>query len=128
MSEDNSNLDQSFDSIIYQLTRGNTIEGLKNHIRFVELEKVNEWKSKYGYQFHIYSNDHLIDNKPHFHFIKNADDLECRIFFDGLIYDFKGHGRLTKHAKEALAYFLDSSANQEILKREWNKKNPQFAI
>jgi len=121
-------LDENFDFIIHQLTKGNTIEGIKNNQLYFEFEQVKEWKSKYGYQFHIYSNDHLIDKKPHFHLIKKADELECRIFFDGEIYDFKGRGRLDKNAINALEYFLESSKNQEILKQSWNHKNPQFAI
>jgi hypothetical protein len=45
---------------------------------YLELEKVKEWKSRFGYQFHIYSNDHCLDNKPHFHFIKVSDNIDCR--------------------------------------------------
>ncbi len=128
MSENILKLDEVFDDIIHQLTKGNTIEGIKNNRIFFEFEQVKEWKSKYGYQFHIYSNDHLIDNKPHFHLIKKADDLECRVFFNGEIHDFKGRGQLDKKTKEALSYFLESSKNQEILKNSWNNKNPQYAI
>jgi hypothetical protein len=126
MEEDIKKLDESFDLIIHQLTKGNTIDGLKNNRLYLELEKVKEWESKYGYQFHIYSNDHPIDKKPHFHLIKKADDLECRIFFDGEIHDFKGRGRLDKNAKDALKYFLENPRNQEILKLNWNHKNPNW--
>jgi hypothetical protein len=37
-----------------QLTKGNTIEGLKNGQRYIELHQVKEWKSKYCYQFHVF--------------------------------------------------------------------------
>lgn len=83
-------LNQSLDAIIHQLTRGNTIEGLKKGRIYLELHQVKEWKSKYGYQFHVYSNDHLIDNKPHFHILKESENIDCRFFFDGNIHDCKG--------------------------------------
>lgn len=56
-------LDQFFDSIIFQLSKGNTIEGIKRGRLFMEFEKVKEWKSRFGYQFHIYLNDHFISIK-----------------------------------------------------------------
>lgn len=89
-------LNQTLDDIIHQLTKGNTIEGLKKGKRYFELHQVKDWKSKYGYQFHIYSNDHLIDKKPHFHIVKNSESIDCRFFFDGTIYDCKGKNILKK--------------------------------
>ena len=62
-------IDQYFDWIINQLARGNTIEKIKNGIKFHEFEKVKEWQSKYGFHFHIFPNDHFINGKPHFHLI-----------------------------------------------------------
>ncbi len=121
-------LNQSFDYIIHQLTKGNTIEGLKNGQRIIELHQVREWKSKYGYQFHVYSNDHLIDKKPHFHIVKNSDNIDCRFFFDGSVYDCKGQNKLEKKVLEALEYFLESSSNFEILINLWNNKNPMYKI
>ena len=121
-------LNQSFDYIIHQLTKGNTIEGLKNGQRIIELHQVKEWKSKYGYQFHIYSNDHLIDKKPHFHIVKKPDNIDCRFFFDGSVYDCKGQNKLEKKVLEALEYFLESSSNVEILINLWNTKNPNNKV
>jgi len=121
-------LNQSFDSIIFQLSKGNTIERIKRGSLYMEFEKVKEWKSRFGYQFHIYSNDHFIDNKPHFHFIKSSDEIECRVFFDGTVYDYKGKGRLDKKAKEALDYFLSGEYIQKSLIEFWNSKNPQCKI
>lgn len=60
-------LEYSFDYILHQLTKGISIEEQKRGKIYLELHQVKEWKSKYGYSFHIYSNDHFIDNKPHFH-------------------------------------------------------------
>jgi hypothetical protein len=59
-------LNRGIDFIVEQLDHGNTIEGLRNNRIWLGLEQVKEWKSKYGYKFHIYSNDHLIDKKTTF--------------------------------------------------------------
>ena len=122
------NLDESFDFIIHQLQRGNTVEEMKNNTFYSEFEKVKEWQSKYGYEFYIYSNNHPINKKPQFHLIKKSINLECRIFFNGEIHDYKGTRRLEKKTKEALDYFLERERNQEILKNTWNHKNPQHTI
>jgi hypothetical protein len=121
-------LNQSLDYILHQLTKGNTIEGLKNGQKIIELHQVKEWKSKYGYQFHIYSNDHLIDKKPHFHIIKSSENIDCRFFFDGTVYDCKGQNKLEKKVLEALEYFLENSSNVAILISLWNNKNPKYKV
>ena len=121
-------LTQSFESIYFQFSKGNTAEGLNRGNRYMEYEQVKEWKSRFGYQFHIYSNDHFIDNKPHFHFIKTSDQIECRVFFDGTFYDCKGKGRLDKKAKDALDYFLSGEYAQKTLIEFWNSKNPQCKV
>jgi hypothetical protein len=117
-----------FDWIINQLTKGNIIEGLKNNRIYSEFEQVKEWKLKYGFQFQIYSNDHLIDNKPHFHLVKKGEDIDCRIFFDGIIYDCKGKGRIDSKTKDAIEYFLSQLITQERLREFWNNKNPGLNI
>lgn len=121
-------LNQSLDDIIHQLAKGNTIEGLKKGRTYLELHQVKEWKSKYGYQFHVYSNDHLIDKKPHFHILKESENIDCRFFFDGSVYDCKGQNKLEKKVLEALEYFLESSSNVEILINLWNTKNPNNKV
>jgi len=121
-------LNQALDYIIHQLTKGNTVEGLKNGQKIIELHQVKEWKSKYGYQFHVYSNDHLIDKKPHFHIIKNSENIDCRFFFDGTVYDCKGQNKLEKKVLEAVEYFLQTSSNVAMLIRLWNNKNPNYKI
>lgn len=121
-------LNESFDFIIHQLTKGNTIEGIKTRHLFMEFHQVKEWKSKYGYQFHVYSNDHLIDKKPHFHIIKESDNIDCRFFFDGNIYDCKGQNKLEKKVFIALEYFLEENSNIAKLIDLWNNKNPTYKI
>jgi hypothetical protein len=121
-------LNQSFDDIIHQLTKGNTIEGLKAGKLYIELHQVKEWKSKYGYQFHVYSNDHLIDKKPHFHILKESESIDCRFFFDGSFHDCKGQKKLEKKVIEALMYFLEDSSNYIKLISLWNNKNPNHKL
>lgn len=75
-------LDQGLDYILDQLDHGNTIEGLKRGRVWMRFEQVKEWKSKFGFQFQIYSNDHFIYNKPHFHIVEQSEGIDCRIFFD----------------------------------------------
>ncbi|WP_088323124.1 hypothetical protein [Polaribacter tangerinus] len=121
-------LNQTLDDIIHQLTKGNTIEGLRKGKRYFELHQIKDWKSKYGYQFHIYSNDHLIDKKPHFHIVKNSESIDCRFFFDGTIHDCKGKKILEKKVHNALKYFLEDSSHISKLVSLWNFKNPDYKI
>jgi hypothetical protein len=121
-------LNQSLDDIIHQLAKGNTIEGLKKGRTYLELHQVKEWKSKYGYQFHVYSNDHLIDKKPHFHILKESENIDCRFFFDGSVFDCKGQNKLEKKVLEALEYFLENSSNVTMLISLWNNKNPKYKV
>lgn len=121
-------LNESFDYILHQLEKGNTIEGLKAGTVYMEFHQVKEWKSKYGYQFHVYSNDHLIDKKPHFHILKESDNIDCRFFFDGSIYDCKGQNKVEKKVFEALGYFLEDNSNIIKLINLWNTKNPNYKV
>ena len=121
-------LDEGFDWIIHQLTKGNTIEGLKNNIQYFEFEQVKEWKSKYGFQFQIYSNDHFVDNKPHFHLVKKSADIDCRLFFDGIVFDCKGSSQLDRRTKDAIVYFLSIPKNQNRIIELWNNKNPNLTL
>lgn len=121
-------LNISFDYIIHQLTKGNTIEGLKAGTIYMEFHQVKEWKSKYGYQFHVYSNDHLIDKKPHFHILKKSENIDCRFFFDGSFYDCKGQNKLEKKVVDALGYFLETKTIVTMLISLWNNKNPNYKV
>ncbi len=126
-------LNQSLDEILFQLSKGNTIEGLKNDRYWMGYEQVKEWKSRFGFQFHIYSNDHLLktamkEYKPHFHLIKHSDNIDCRMFFDGTIYDCQGGNQIDKRTKEAIEYFLSNSNNQSLLLEFWNQKNPSQKV
>ena len=121
-------LNQIFDGIIHQLTKGNTIERLKKGIKYSEFHQFKEWKSKYGYQFHVYSNDHLIDSKPHFHILKKSENIDCRFLFNGQIYDCKGKRKPDKKVLDALKYLLEDRSNLASLILLWNNKNPRYKI
>ncbi len=129
MTEEYENkLNQGLDYILDQLSHGNTIEGLKNGRVWMGFEQVKEWKSKFGFQFQIYSHDHFIENKPHFHIVKKSDGIDCRLFFDGEIFDCKGNIALDKKIREAITYFVSDPKRQEILREFWNKKNPELKV
>lgn len=128
MSNTTIELEQSFDEILFQLSKGNTIEGLMKGRMWMGFEQVKEWKNRFGFQFHIYSNDHLIDNKPHFHLRKTSDNIDCRFFFTGELFDCKGSGIIDKKTLNALNYLLSEPLQQKRLIDFWNSKNPQLII
>lgn len=121
-------LNQSLDEILFQLSKGNTIEGLKNGRLWMGFEQVKEWKSRFGFQFHIHSNNHLIKYKPHFHIKKLSENIDCRMFFEGTIYDCQGGNQIDKRTKEATEYFLSNPNNQSPLLEFWNHKNPSQKV
>ncbi|MBL1281448.1 MAG: hypothetical protein COA33_014315 [Fluviicola sp.] len=121
-------LDEFLDSILFQLSKGNSIESLRKGREYVELEQFKEWRNRFGYQFHVYSNDHLIDSKPHFHVRKTSKRIDCRFFFDGSFIDCKGKGKLEKRVASALKYMCSFDKNVENLKILWNSKNPELLI
>jgi hypothetical protein len=121
-------LETAFDELLYQFSIGNTIENLKSGAIRENFERVKEWKNRFGYQFHIYSNDHLINKKPHFHLLNQSNNIDCRFFFDGTLYDCKSSGKVEKKVMEALSYFLTKQIQQSSLITLWNLKNPQCKL
>lgn len=121
-------LNAGLDDILFQLSKGNTIDGLKKGLRWDSFEQVKEWKLKFGYKFHIYSNDHPIDKKPHFHLVNQSNNIDCRFFFDGTLHDCKCSVNIEKKVTEALGYFLSQPHTQSNLIAIWNLKNPQFSV
>ena len=123
---DFNDLNRSFDELKYQFSKGLTIDDYKNGIRYFEFEKVKEWKSRFGYVFSIYGNDHFIDNKPHFHFDHKEKGVYCKISFDGEIFESKGKNEIDKKALKELRYFLSINKTQQIIISKWNEKNPKL--
>ena len=116
-------LDSYFDDILYQTYKGNTIENLQRNIRHEEFQKFKEWKSRFGYEFNIYSNDHFIDGKPHFHLDNKSEGVSCKMSFQGEVFECAGKDFSSKISKE-LNYFLSNTNVQTALKEMWNFKNP----
>ncbi|CAI8358293.1 MAG: Uncharacterised protein [Bacteroidota bacterium] len=121
-------LNQGLDFILYQLDHGNTLEGLKNGLLWFGFEQVKEWKSKFGYQFHVYSNEHFINKKPHFHIIHKGESIDCRLFLDGELIDCKGQSKLNKKVHEAIKYFVSQPKRATMLAKFWNSKNPDLLV
>ena len=124
----NERLNAGLDDILFQFSKGNTVERLEQGIRWESFQQIKEWKSRFGYQFHIYSNDHFIDKKPHFHLLNQSNNIDCRFFFDGTLYDCKSSGKIEKKVIEALSYFLTKQIQQSVLIELWNLKNPQCKL
>lgn len=121
-------LEIRFDEILFQKSKGIKQESINNNYFYSEFEILKEWKSKFGYKFNIYGNDHFIDNKPHFHFDNKQDNLYCKISFDGEIFEIKNNKKLPKNIYKELKYFLSNMENQIILKEMWNDKNPTLKV
>lgn len=121
-------LEIRFDETLFQVSKSNIQERIDNNYIYSEFEIIKEWKSKYGYKFNIYGNDHFIDNKPHFHFDNKQDNLYCKISFDGEIFEIKNNKKLPKNIYKELKYFLSKIENQTILKEMWNDKNPTLNV
>jgi hypothetical protein len=121
-------LDQGFDELLYDLSKGHTIEKMKKGLRRFEFEQVKQWKNKFGFSFNIFPNDHFIENKPHFHLIKNNGEINCKFFFDATLIGCKGNKSIDKKTIEALKYFISKPKNQDYLKNLWNKNNPTLSV
>ncbi len=119
-------LDRKFDDLLYQIYKGNTHEKLEKGVRYIELEKIKEWKSKFGFSFNIYSNEHFIDNQPHFHFDNKEKGIKCKIGFNGKIFECKGSKRISNKILKELKYFLIEPNTIQLLKKIWNLKNPEL--
>lgn len=121
-----NDLNRSFDELRFQFDKGLTIENHKNGIRYFGLEKVKEWKSRFGYVFNIYGNDHFIDGKPHFHFDNKEKGVFCKMSFDGEVFENKGKNDINKKVSKELKYFLSLEKTQELITSKWNEKNPKL--
>ena len=119
-------INQLFDSQLYQVSKGLTHEQMDNGVMLLELEKVKAWKSRFGYTFNIYGNDHLIAGGPHFHFDHKEKQISAKINFDGEVLESHGKGEVTSRIKKELKYFLNKHRSKLI--EMWNKKNPELKI
>jgi len=121
-------LDQTFDELLFQFNNGKTHTNIDSSIFYAELELVKEWKSRFGYRFNIYGNDHLIDNEPHFHFDNKEKEIFCKISFSGVIKECKGNRNIPRKVFKVLTYFIAKPEINRLLVEFWNSKNPELKI
>lgn len=113
-----------FDDLLTQIIKGNlTHEEIEKGIRYEEFQQVSEWKLKYGYKFNVYSNDHLINGKKHFHFDNKSDKVFAKFDFKGNLLESKGKPIPSNIMKE-LMYFVKKESTQINLHKLWDEQNP----
>lgn len=123
---ENQKLDRYFDDLLFQTVSGGlTHEQLENGLRHDQFQKVKEWKSKYGFSFSIYGNEHLINGKKHFHFDNKEKEIFSKIDFEGNILEIKGKN-IPSNIEKDLKYFLQKSYVKPLLEEFWNNKNPHL--
>jgi hypothetical protein len=124
--ENISLLDKLFDDLLFQTLRGKvTHEQLEQGIRFDQFEQVKSWKQNYGYRFNIYSNDHLIDGKKHFHFNNESENIFCKIDFNGNILETNNPDSVSSKILKELRYFLSKDNTRKLIEEMWDLKNPE---
>lgn len=121
-------IDELFDTFLYQISKGISYEKYSNGIRFQTFQNVKEWESRYGYKFQIYSNDHFINNKPHFHFFNNDNTIHAKIDFDGNILEYKTQNKIQKNILKDLIYFLNLKEVKTKIIEIWNFSNPNLKV
>lgn len=122
----NELLSRNFDSILRPILKHNIKfeEIIKPNTCYIELEIVAEWENWKGFTFNIYSNDHLIDGKRHFHLDKKSDNIALKIDFDGNILSNKGKGNIKPKEYKVLKQFLGLKEIRDALDKLWEKNNP----
>jgi hypothetical protein len=121
---ESNELDWWFDDLLIQVIRGNlSHEAIENGRRIEMFRQVKDWKALYGYKFNIYSNDHLIDGKKHFHFDNNAADVHSKLDFEGNVLEETSKPIPANILKELL-YFMNNSGIKEKLHAMWDEQNP----
>ena len=121
-------LNQIFDNLLYQAAKGRLHLDISSSSVYTELELVKEWKSKFGYQFNIHSNDHFIDNEPHFHFDNKEKGIFCKISFSGVVKESRGTKTIPKNTLKILRQFINRPEIKRVLIELWNKNNPELKI
>lgn len=120
-------LEQTFDDILFQLSKGMTIDKLKQGKQWFGFEQLKDWKNRMGYKIHIYSNDHFIENKPHFHLINKSEKVDCKFDFFGNLFNCLGN-EIDSRMFKIVEYYCSDSYTQKMLIEMWNHKNPNLII
>ena len=123
----NISIDELFDEFNFQIEKVG-FEKYDKGIRWFGFEKFKPWESKFNYVFDVYSNDHLIDGKPHFHFKHLEKKIDCKINLEGVVLESNGINELDSKMIKMLQKFLIDDGIQTLLYEMWNTKNPSLAI
>lgn len=121
-------LNQIFDTVLTNTSKGIIQSDLDSPYFYVELELIKDWKSKFGFSFNIYGGDHFIDNEPHFHFDNKEKGIFCKISFSGEVRESKNNKIIPRKLLKDLSDFIEKQEIRKILKLLWNKKNPELLI
>lgn len=125
VKEENKRLEFMFDSLLFQTVKGKLSHNdIENGKRYDEFKQVKGWELKYGYKFNIYSNDHLIDGKKHFHFDNKAENIFCKFDFDGNILESNGKNPIPSNILKDLQYFIKKPSTSNLLNEMWDHLNP----
>jgi hypothetical protein len=124
MDDELLNLEKGLDELLFQLSKGITIDQLKKGKRWYGFEQVKEWKNRNGYKLYVYSNDHPI---AHFHLVKEAEGVDCKFDFLGNLLGCT-KTEVGRRIKDAILYFCELPQNQNKLIQMWNTKNPSYRI
>ncbi len=125
--EGTKRIDLIFDDLLTQIIKGNlSHDDLEKGIRYEEFQQVSEWKLKYGYKFNVYSNDHLIDGKKHFHFDNKSENVFAKLDFQCNLLEVKGGKKIPANVFKELKYFVAKESIQSALHKLWNDQNPNL--
>lgn len=122
-------LNLMFDGLLVQtIKRGVTYEefieiDLQNEF-YGEFEQLSSWNQQFGYKFSVY-NDHLIEEKKHFHFDNSEKNVHLKMDFDGNILEDKGKNRIDKNVHKVLRHFLSQQSVIKQWNNLWDKNNKQ---
>ncbi|GAA4334245.1 hypothetical protein [Flaviaesturariibacter amylovorans] len=122
--EELERIELMFDSLLFQISKGLTHEKLEQGYRWDSFQQVGQWKLRFGFKFNVYSNDHLIDGKPHFHFDHPGDGIFCKVDFDGNVLESKGGKSVPDKVLKELDYFLYKQGGKVLLNDLWVRLNP----
>jgi len=120
-------IDRYFDDLLFQTSKGLTHEQLEKGRRYESFVQVKEWKARFGCKFNVYSNDHLIDGKKHFHLDNNEANIHCKLDFEGNVLEQKGNNSIPSNVMKDLKYFLSNAKMVNELNTTWARLNPTLA-
>ena len=120
-------LDLMFDTLLIQTVKRDITyeeyEKINSKEEFYgEFEQLNSWKQQFGFKFSVY-NDHLIDEKKHFHLDNNEKNVHLKLDFNGNILEDKGKNKIDKKTHKILKKFLQQPSVIQEWSSLWDKNN-----